>query len=206
MAVTEQGPGGGGRMQQRIKNILFSPAEEWARIDAEQATVKSLYLGYACILAAIGPIARFIGGQLFGYHTLFGVGHPGLVSGLAAAVVGYLLNLAGVYVLALAIDLMAPSFGGTRSRIQALKLAVYAWTASWLFAVFQLVPQVSGLAIIGVYSLYLLYLGVPKLMKTPEDKGLVYSVMAIVVALAIWIVVMLAARALIGVGPPTTSI
>ncbi len=206
MAVTEQGPGGGGRMQQRIKNILFSPAEEWARIDAEQATVKSLYLGYACILAAIGPIARFIGGQLFGYHTLFGVGHPGLVSGLAAAVVGYILNLAGVYVLALAIDLMAPSFGGTRSRIQALKLAVYAWTASWLFAVFQLVPQVSGLAIIGVYSLYLLYLGVPKLMKTPEDKGLVYSVMAIVVALAIWIVVMLAARALIGVGPPTTSI
>ena len=206
MAVTEQGPGGGGRMQQRIKNILFSPAEEWARIDAEQATVKSLYLGYACILAAIGPIARFIGGQLFGYHTLFGVGHPGLISGLAAAVVGYILNLAGVYVLALAIDLMAPSFGGTRSRIQALKLAVYAWTASWLFAVFQLVPQVSGLAIIGVYSLYLLYLGVPKLMKTPEDKGLVYSVMAIVVALAIWIVVMLAARALIGVGPPTTSI
>ena len=93
-----------------------------------------------------------------------------------------------------------------RCCIQALKLAVYAWTASWLFAVFQLVPQVSGLAIIGVYSLYLLYLGVPKLMKTPEDKGLVYSVMAIVVALAIWIVVMLAARALIGVGPPTTSI
>ena len=124
----------------------------------------------------------------------------------SAGVVGYVLNLAGVYVLALAIDLMAPSFGGTRSRIQGLKLAVYAWTASWLFAVFQLVPQVSGLAIIGIYSLYLLYLGIPRLMKAPEDKGLVYSVMAIVVALAIWIVVMLAATALTGVSPATTSI
>ena len=206
MAVTEQGPGGGGWMQQRIKNILFSPAEEWARIDTEQATVKSLYLGYACILAAIGPIARFIGGQLFGYHTLFGVGHPGLIAGLASALVAYVLNLAGVYVLALAIDLMAPSFGATRGRLQALKLAVYAWTASWLFAVFQLVPQVSGLSIIGIYSLYLLYLGVPRLMKAPEDKALIYSIMAIVVAMAIWIVVMLAARALTGIGPATSSI
>jgi hypothetical protein len=206
MAVTENGPGRGVWLQQRIKNILFTPAEEWARIDTEEATVKSLYLGYACLLAAIGPIARFVGGQIFGYHTLFGVGHPALINGIASLLVGYLLNLGGVYALAMAIDLMAPSFGGARSRIQALKVAVYAWTASWLFAIFQLVPQVSGLSIIGIYSLYLLYLGIPKLMKAPQDKALVYSVMAIVVALAVWIVITLAARVLIGPGPATTSI
>ncbi len=91
---------------------------------------------------------------------------------------------------------MAPSFGGVRSRIQGLKVAVYAWTAAWIFAIFQLVPPVSALSIVGLYSLYLLYLGIPKLMKAPRDKAAVYAVLAIVVAMAIWIVVTLVAASL----------
>ena len=196
MAVSEQGPSGRAWLQQRIKNILFSPAEEWDRIAAEEATVKGLYTRYACILAAIGPIARLIGGQLFGRQGFMAVVHPPLIRSIVSAVVDYGLSLAGVFVLAIVIDLMAPSFGGTPNRIQALKVAVYAWTASWIFQIFQLVPQVSALSIIGVYSLYLMYLGLPKLMKAPADKAAVYSVITIVVALAIWIVVALVAGAL----------
>jgi len=187
MAVTEQGSGGK-PFQQRIKNILFSPAEEWDRIDAEPATVRGLYVGYACILAAIGPVAQLIGEQVFGVQGFFLRIHPPLIPSVVGALVSYALSLAGVFVLALAIDLLAPSFGGTRSRIQALKVAVYSWTAAWIFAVFLLVPQVSALSIIGVYSLYLLYLGVPKLMKSPADKALIYSVLAIAVAMAVWLV------------------
>jgi len=206
MAVTEQGPGGRSWLLQRVKNILFTPAEEWDRIDAEPATVKGLYVGYACILAAIGPIAKLISGQLFGFHTMFGIGRPGLIGAIVATVVAYLANLAGIYVLALVIDALAPSFGGTKDRLKALKIAVYSATAAWIFAVFQLVPQVSALSIIGVYSLYLLYLGIPKLMKTPTDKAAVYSVVAIVVALAIWIVIALASSMLTGSGPAAASI
>ena len=201
MTVSEQGPGGSW-LQQRIKNILFTPAEEWARIDLEPATVKGLFVGYACILAAIGPIARLIGGQVFGAHMIAITGHPlvfhpPLIRSLVGAVVDYALSLAGVLLLGLAIDLLAPSFGGTRSRIQGLKVAVYAWTAAWIFQIFQLVPPVSALSIIGLYSLYLMYLGIPALMKAPADKAVVYSVLAIVVAIAIWIVVTIVAGSLV---------
>ena len=196
MAVTEQGSGGG-PFQQRIKNILFSPSEEWDRIDAEPATAKSLYVGYACILAAIGPVAQLIGEQIFGVQGFFLRVHPPLIPSLVGTLVSYALNLVGVFVLALAIDLLAPSFGGTRSRIQALKVAVYSWTAAWIFAVFLLVPQVSALSIIGVYSLYLLYLGVPKLMKSPADKALIYSILAIAVAMAVWLVAGIVAGAIV---------
>jgi hypothetical protein len=196
MAVTEPGPGGG-QIQQRIKNILFTPSEEWDRIDTEPATLRGLYVGYACILAAIGPVARLIGEQIFGVQGFLQTIHPALIPTLVAALVGYGLNLAGVYVLALVIDALAPSFGGTRSRIQALKIAVFSWTAAWIFAVFQLVPQVSGLSIIGIYSLYLMYLGIPKLMKSPEDKALVYSILTIAVAMAIWLVVLLVSGAIL---------
>ena len=196
MAITEHGPGGGA-FQQRIKNILFSPSEEWDRIDAETATVRSLYVGYACILAAIGPVAKLIGEQVFGIQGFFQRVHPPLLQSLVGAVVSYALSLAGVFILALAIDALAPSFGGTRSRIQALKASVYSWTAAWIFAVFLLVPQVSALSIIGVYSLYLLYLGIPKLMKAPADKALIYSILAIAVAMAIWLVVGIVAGAIV---------
>ena len=206
MAVTEQGPSGRAWLQQRVKNILFTPSQEWDVIDTEAATVKGLYTRYACILAAIGPVARFIGGQLFGRQGFVAVVHPPLIQSIVSALVDYGLSLVGVYVLALAIDLMAPSFGGTRSRIQALKVAVYAWTASWLFQIFQLVPPVSALSIIGAYSLYLMYLGIPKLMKAPADKAAVYSVITIVVALAIWIVVALVAGALIATSAGVAAI
>ena len=196
MAVTEQGPGGGA-FQRRIKNILFTPAEEWDRIDAEPATVRGLFLGYACILAAIGPVARLIGELMFGLPGAFLRARPPLIPALVGAILGYGLSLAGVFVLGLVIDLLAPSFGGTRSPIQALKAAVYSSTAAWIFAVFQIVPQVSGLSIIGIYSLYLLYLGIPKLMKSPGDKALIYSILTIAVAMAIWIVTTLVAGAMV---------
>ena len=161
------------------------------------ATIKGLYVGYACILAAIGPIARLIGGQLFGRQGFYLTDHPALLQSIAGAVVDYLLSLAAVFVLGLVIDLLAPSFGGTRSRIAGLKVAVYSWTAAWLFSAFQLVPPVSALSIVGVYSLYLMYLGIPKLMKAPADKAAVYSIITIVAAMAIWIVVRAVVSALI---------
>lgn len=198
MTITDQGPGGSG-LQQRVKNILFSPGPEWDRIDAEPATVKDLYLRYACILAAIGPIARLIGGQVFGHQGIFLTVHPPLISSLVAAIVDYGLSLAGVFALGMVIDMLAPSFGGTRSRIQGLKVAVYAWTAAWVFAIFQLVPPVGALSVIGgLYSLYLMYLGIPKLMKAPDDKAVLYSIITVVVAMAIWIVITLVAAMLVG--------
>ena len=44
----------------RVQNILLHPKQEWDVIDGESATVQSLFLGYACILAAIPAIAHLI--------------------------------------------------------------------------------------------------------------------------------------------------
>ena len=173
----------------RARNILFSPRAEWARIDGERATVRSIYVPYVLALAAIGPLAMLIGGQVFGYGA-FGVHfRPTLISGLVTAVVGYGLALAGVFVLALVIEALASSFGGTRDRIQALKVAAYASTAAWLAGIFQIFPQLAMLGILGLYSLYLLYLGLPVLMKAPADKALGYTVVTVIVAIVLWIVI-----------------
>ena len=48
----------------RAKSILLKPKSEWEVIDAEPASVGSIFIGYAMILAAIPPLAGLVGGQI----------------------------------------------------------------------------------------------------------------------------------------------
>lgn len=157
----------------RVKGILLQPASEWRVIDAEFATTKSLFTRYAMILAAIGPVATLIGSVAFSGASI--------VSALVLAIVSYGLSLAGVFILGLIINALASSFGSAPNQVQAMKLAVYAMTASWIAGVFNLIPALGALTIIGgIYSLVLLFLGLPILMKTPEDKKIVYYIVILI--------------------------
>jgi hypothetical protein len=42
---------------------------------------------------------------------------------------------------------------------------------------------------VGLYSLYLLYTGLPVLMRTPADKAMPYTVVVIIVAIVLFVVV-----------------
>ena len=174
---------------QRAKDMIVKPQETWAAIDGEAATVQSLYIPYVLLLAAIGPLAQLIGGQIFGHHFLAITVHPPLGGAIVSALLSYVLTLIGVYVVALVIDALAPTFGGQKNPIQALKVAVYSATAGWLAGIFAVVPALAILGLAGLYSLYLLYLGLPRLMKAPEDKAIVYTVVVVVVAAVLYLII-----------------
>jgi hypothetical protein len=180
----------------RVKRILLSPRTEWEVIDNEPTTPAQLFTGYAMPLAAIGPIAQIIGYSVFGITVPFaGTYRVPVGSAITSALVTYVLTLAGTYVLGLIIDALAPTFNGQRSQIQALKLAVYSSTASWLAGIFHLIPGLRLLTILGLYSLYLLYLGLPVLMKSPRDKAVAYTAVIVVAAVVLFMLTgMLAGR------------
>lgn len=173
----------------RVKAILLSPKTEWAVIDGEPDTVASLYTGYIIPLAAIPAIARFIGMSIFGFGIFGSTIRVPIVTGLTSAVVQYVGALVGVYLLGLIADALAPNFGGQKNPIQALKVAAYASTASWVAGIFMMVPGLRMLGILGLYSLYLLFLGLPVLMKAPEDKAVGYTAVVIVCAVVLFVVV-----------------
>jgi hypothetical protein len=176
---------------ERVKRILLSPKTEWEVIDAEQTTMGELYTRYIMPLAAIGPVAQLIGSTVFGITIPFvGTYRVPIGSAITQAIVAYLLSLAGTYVLALIIDALAPTFNGHRSQIQALKLAAYSMTASWVAGIFGLLPALWFLALLGgLYSLYLLYLGLPVLMKAPRDKAVGYTAVVIITGIVLWMVI-----------------
>ncbi|MBI1683173.1 Yip1 family protein [Caulobacter hibisci] len=200
MSVVEPGTVSSSDLVGRVKRLLLSPSAEWERIDPEPATIRGLYVGYVCILAAIPAIAGLIGGQVFGH------GIPGLVTArpaLAAAIVGtvvaYGLSLLSVFLLALIIDALAPSFDGQKNQIQAFKVAAYSNTAGWLAGAFSLFPPLGIIGgLLGLYGLYLLYTGLPRLMKAPKDKAVGYTVVTVICAIVLFFAVSLVTGAIAG--------
>ncbi len=170
---------------ERVKRILLSPQTEWEVIDPEPTTPAELYTRYIVPLAAIGPVAQLIGYSVFGF---MGYRVP-IGTAITYALATYIMTLIGTYVLALIIDALAPTFGGKRSQIQALKVAAYSSTAAWVAGIFALLPVLSVLSIVGLYSLYLLYLGLPALMKAPKEKAIGYTVVVIIAAIVIFVVI-----------------
>jgi hypothetical protein len=174
-------------LTERVKNILLQPAGEWAVIDQETGNVSDLYKSYIAPLAAIGPVASIVGLAIIGHPLPMGGSyHVPLTSAIGQAVVTFVLALAGTYVLALIINALAPTFGGTKNDFQALKVAAYSSTAAWLAGIFNLIPALTFLQILALYSIYLLYLGLPILMKAPQEKALPYTGLVIIAAIVIF--------------------
>ena len=111
----------------RIKGILVEPRNEWPKIAAEPATVQSLYTGWIMILAAIGPIAVLIA-----------------TGSIQLAIAQYVLALIVSFVMALIVDTLAPSFGGTKDFVASLKLVAYSYTVSWLAGIFLVFGNLGG--------------------------------------------------------------
>ncbi|OGI42393.1 MAG: hypothetical protein A2150_04730 [Candidatus Muproteobacteria bacterium RBG_16_64_11] len=173
-------------MIERVKNILLQPKKEWPVIDRETTDTASLYTGYVMLLAAIGPVAGAIGMSMFGIMGM----RLSLGAALVHAVVSYGLALAMVYVMALIINALAPTFAGKQNLNQALKVTAYSMTAAWVVGIFSLIPMLGILGLLGaLYSLYLLYLGLPVLMKAPPEKALAYTIVVIVCGIVISIVI-----------------
>jgi hypothetical protein len=174
---------------ERAKKLILQPRAEWQVIDAEPHTVQDLYTNYVMILAAIPAVCAFIGLSLIGIGVFGATYRVPIGAGVAHLVVSYLLSLGWVYVLALLIDALAPNFGGQKNFIQALKLAAFTPTPAWLAGVFYIIPSLSIIAsLLSLYSLYLLFVGLPILMKSPEDKTIPYLAVILIAAIVLTVV------------------
>jgi hypothetical protein len=180
------------QLKLRVLAILKSPKAEWPVIAAEQTTVKELYIRYILVLAAISSVAGFIKMSLIGINMpMLGTYRAGIAAGIGNMLFSYALTLAAVYVVGLVVNMLAPSFGGTKDDIQALKVVAYSYTASWVAGAFQIVPGIGMLlAMAGsIYSIYLLYLGLPVLMRCPREKAVGYTAVTIVLSMILSFVI-----------------
>ena len=175
---------------ERAKSVCLSPDSEWAAIAVERAETASLISSYVLPLAGAAAAAQMIGvsvvGQNFG---AFGTYRVPLMTALGMAITSLVFAAVAVVVMSIIIDALAPTFGAEQSREQALKVAVYSATPVWIAGLLQIIPVLGVVALLGaLYALYLLNLGLPRLMKCPADKSIGYLGTVIVCAVVIGLV------------------
>ena len=163
----------------RLKGILLDPRNEWPKIAAEPATPQSIYTGWVMIFAAIGPLALLV---------TTGAG------GVKFAIGTYIMALIITFILALLIDVLAPSFGGTKDFIAALKLSAYSYTIAWLAGIFNLLGMLGAVValVAAIYAWYTFFLGAPVLKKCTPEKAVAFTIVVVLCGIGLGLVFSLA--------------
>ena len=187
----------------RAKKIIITPKTEWDVIAAETTPTQQLLVGYVLPLSAAAAIASLIGTALF--VGMMG-GLLGARVGIGASVIGAVIHVimavVSVFVIGFIVDALAPTFGGQKNMGQALKLTAYSYTPGWVFGLLAIIPFLGWIAALvgGLYGIYVMYLGMPKLMKSPQEKSVPYLIVVIVCAIVLWWVIALLSTCAAGVG------
>jgi hypothetical protein len=174
---------------ERAKNILITPKTEWEVINSETATPQSLLMSYILPLVIVAAVGPLLTGLLF--PGLFGFKYF-----LISAIIAFVSQIAAYYISVIVIDMLAPSFGSEKNMGKSAQLVAYAATPAYLAGLLSFIPVLGILILIAgwIYGVYLMYLGIGPLKKTPEDKKVVY----LLVAYVIWIAINFIITAILG--------
>lgn len=168
----------------RAYGLLREPNEEWQQIKAEQTTVPNILLGYVAPLAAIPPVCGLIGALIFEPVRLRAI-HTEITS----VVVTWVVTVAFVFLLGLLVNTLADQFDADRDDLAAQKIAAYSLTPSFLSGVFSLWPPLWWLSLFALAAMvFIMYRGLPILMKAPQERALTYAGTVTVAAMVAGIV------------------
>ena len=174
---------------ERAKNMIVQPDKEWTVIAAETPNTGQIMTGYVLILVGAAAIAAFIGYAFVGFNVL-GYRYKGFDWGLYQALTVFLGGLLSVYVTALVVDMLAPTFNSEKNFNRSIQLVAYSFTPAWIGGLLMIIPSLAVIgSLFGLYGLYLMYIGIPKIKKTPADKHTGYFVVVLIVTILVYIVV-----------------
>lgn len=171
----------------RVKGIILAPAKEWEIIAAEIPDTSKIITGYVLPLALISAIASFIGYGLIGINTGF-FRMSGVSWGLYYAISVFISAILSIFIGAFIIDALAPTFSSEKNMPRSVQLMAYSNTPGLVGGILSIVPPLAFIgALFSLYGLYLLYLGLPRLKKTPPEKQTSYFVVALVVSIVVYL-------------------
>ena len=166
---------------ERVKNILITPKTEWEVINGEMATPQSLLMSYVLPLAVISAVGPLLQGFLF-------AGTLGLTYFIVLALIAFVGTVLTYYLSIYIIDALAPSFASEKDINKTAQLVAYSRTPGYVAGLLAFIPVLGAILGIAawVYSIYIMYLGLAPLKKTPEDKKVVYLIVSFVLIFIVY--------------------
>ena len=157
----------------RAKALILAPGPTWTIIAGEAHDLQRLMLSWVLPLAAIPPVAQFLGGLLFGRVPLG--------RGLSLAIGTYVFEIVMVLAIGWIAAWLAPRFGGENRPERGWAWIAYAFTPSWVAGVLWLIPAIGPLQILAsLYGLYVAYLGVVPMLRVRPEQTVMFMVVLVV--------------------------
>lgn len=179
----------------KVFGMMFQPTKTWHEVaDMSEAELKG-YLKYPAILAIIPAAAWYYGTTQVGWS----IGDRDVVrfsAGSAAAIAPlfYLAQLAAIWIIGYFVHWMADTYGAESTATKGMVIAGFCATPVLLFGIFGIKPQFWLDFLVGMlaacYAIYLLYLGIPIVMRIPEERGFLFASAVVAVGLVMAVVVM----------------
>lgn len=172
----------------RVRHMIFSPAREWQVIGVERGPIKTLFFQYVVPMALVPAVASFFGYGLVGANGIY-FRVSGLFWGSAMAIDNFITSLAVFWFGTYIVDKLAPGFGARRDTGKSARLVAYAYTPAWIAGLFYFVPSLQELVVLGLYSVYLFYLGIPVLKPMPEGQRVTYTIVSAILLIIVRFIV-----------------
>ena len=177
-------------MWQRAYQLITQPDKTWREIKGESPGIRRLLTGYALplmLLPLFCSIVRIIMAR--GAFITFSF----IANLLLGALANYVLSAAALLLVGWLVSVLAQYFSSKTDLALTMKLVIYSMTPVWLAGLFNLVPRLAVLSILGLYATFLIYVGLPLVLETPPEKHTAFA--AAVIALGVFILMYLSITA-----------
>ena len=191
--------------------VLFDPQRAIADIGAHPPSSARAFFGAALWLGLCPPLFAYVGTTLFGWRL--GVDTMLLAprTVLAIAVAYFVLLLVGFLSTAFVARWMSSTYGADGSFHRCLALVTLVGTPLTIGSIVHLYPNafVNVLVLVPtlIFSMYLLYRGLPVVLKTDPGRGMLMASSLIAYLLVSW-VTLLGITAVLwshGIGPQVAT-
>lgn len=180
-------------MMQHTVGLLVRPAAQWQAIAGLPQNSLNTLLLYPCFMAILPAVAWYYGTTNLGW-TVGDYGEPVRLTRESArqiCILFYLAMIACVAVIGYFIHWMAATYGAQSNIARGMVTAGFAATPLFIAGIVGVYPILWLDMLIGViavsWSVYLLYLGIPIMMRIPPERGFLFSSAVLAIALVILI-------------------
>lgn len=165
-----------------VKSLLSDPKSGWENVKNEFSSVKSIYLNLILPILALVAICNFIKLTIIGVSIpLVGIVRVPVETGLNSALGLIIMQSVMMYVAAMILTKLAPSFQGATDELRALRLVAFTGAVGSISAILILVPFIGLLLnlIVGIYSIYIFFCGITPMTNVPKEKRIPYALVVI---------------------------
>lgn len=167
---------------ERSKALILQPKEEWKTILDENVTMNLVVQNFLLPLLILSTVASLLGRII--QKVNIGLDGSLLLADGLRDFFGFLLS---VYASTYLVNELVKSFGGEKNLRRTANLVIYSTAPSLIVSmVTGLIPALYPLGILGLYSFYLFYVGIPVLFDIPEQKHIGFFLTSVLLMIIVF--------------------